>query len=175
MTSYRFPNPHEPSEPDLEPELRDLDEKLAETFGRREAPEGLADRIFRASVGSLRTRARLAEQTVGAERGMWRRLAGLRRQQAWGRLALAASLALACVVAATLLRVPSVTTPGPSGDVAATAPPTERFELANYAYLQSEPAADEYELAGVLKSAWDVSLDGLDAELSWSDPGTGEL
>jgi hypothetical protein len=75
-------------------ELREVDAMLAEYARRSPVPAGLADRVFNASAGLLPARRR---------RDRVLRLQPVSPVSTWGRLALAASIALAFFVAARVL------------------------------------------------------------------------
>jgi hypothetical protein len=77
------------------PELREVDELLGRYARREPVPAGLVERVFDASVGMLPSRRR---QPV-------LRLQPVITTSLWGRLAMAASIALAFVVAGRILPV----------------------------------------------------------------------
>lgn len=87
-------------------ELRRLDERIAETVADEQTPAGLVDRVYAASVEQLPMRNRRPRQRATVDRG----------HALMGRLALAASLGLAFMVAALVLRTPT-TEPAPINDV----------------------------------------------------------
>ncbi|MHC4415748.1 MAG: hypothetical protein ACYS0G_10725 [Planctomycetota bacterium] len=80
------------------PELRAVDAMLARQARRISVPAGLAERVYKASVALLptrRERSRAPDLTPVVGRISW-----------WGRLALAASIALVFAVAGRFLRPP---------------------------------------------------------------------
>ncbi len=86
----------------VEPELRAIDSKLFEYAGRYPVPEGLSWRTYQASVGLLPT-------AESAQRPRPWRLQPMSPASIWGRLAMAASIGLAFIVAGTIGRVGSRT------------------------------------------------------------------
>ena len=107
---YRFPEHGAgPLPSHFEPELRDLDGLLREQARRVDLPTGLCDRIYRASVAALPQRP----QPEQRPRRAIRREAVTRWR---GRLAVAASLGLAFVLAAVLVEPPTA----PPAGIAAT-------------------------------------------------------
>lgn len=90
----------DPLPPEVEPELRELDARIRRLLGGVEVPPDLVERIYRASAD------RLPAPVVA-------RVVGGRRVAAWGgRVALAAMLGVAFVVAALSLRSTNVTPGG---------------------------------------------------------------
>ena len=94
-STFRDP---EPLPADFPASLRQADELLAREAGQAPVPAGLTDRVFRASVAGLPARR--------LEPPKRRLVAGAvpLRLATWGRLAMAASVALAFVVALRLMR-----------------------------------------------------------------------
>lgn len=89
---------HDDFSADLPPELRRLDDALADLASVGPTPPGLTERVYAASVSELPARLRL----VGSRRASARTVTWLSRP-AWGQLAMAAGLALAFVVGAWFL------------------------------------------------------------------------
>lgn len=88
---------------ELARDLRGLDEAIARQAAAADAdvPAGLEDRVFAASVTLLPAPSRSVAGTIG--RGSIRTLP---RVQWWGRLAMAASVGVAVVIASTLTTGP---------------------------------------------------------------------
>jgi hypothetical protein len=89
-----------PLQSELPPDLERIDESLADLAKRDQAPPGLTDRIYEASVSALprlRLRGRAA---AGPQRMRFHR-------PVWGQLAMAASIGLAFVLVAWFLSMPT--------------------------------------------------------------------
>jgi hypothetical protein len=123
----------------LEPELRLLDERLARLGSevRDEAPAGLSRRVFEASVGLL--------PAVEVE-PVLARLETRRGVQWWGRLAMAASVGLAVIIASTLTTGPAE--PPEEYDVALTAY-QEVLEAKPYAHAEDDAVSHLLSTAGM--------------------------
>jgi len=102
----------EPLPGDFPQALRDLDARLANHVRHVAAPAHLADRVFQASVGMLPSQI----AAVDAPLKLTATATSTSRQPLevyrlfWGRAAMAASLAFACVLAAWLMRGSNVHT-----------------------------------------------------------------
>lgn len=136
----RFPN-----RPELEPELRMIDEQLARLGAEaiEDVPAGLSARVFEASVSLLPTGRVDAEPVlavVGPRRGV----------QWWGRLAMAACFGLAVVIASTLTTGPAVESP--EFDVALSA---YQDVLADEPYAHVEDAAVSHLLSTASLSSYE--------------------
>jgi hypothetical protein len=97
------------------PELRAVDELLGRYAHRQLTPAGLIDRVFDASVGLLPSRRR-REHVL--------RLQPAITDSLWGRLAMAASIGLAFIVAGRIL---------PTGDPVSLLSPDVELALLEYA------------------------------------------
>lgn len=115
--------PPNPNSQDL-PEIDALLHQAARTAA---APIGLADRVYDASVVHLGERTPLVETSpvVGV----------IGRRSTWARLALAACVAVACVVVFQVSQSPPVSPPG--GSMLATAEPTDAIEIDETEILES--------------------------------------
>lgn len=148
----------------LTPEMRRIDALLAQDAAGRAVPEGLADRVFAASRtmlprGAGSTSAEPSWRLVGADGEVQRTIARPSRRTFWGRVAMAASIAVIFAIGGRTLLQP---------------PPTESV-VANGAPIVFLPISDrsEYELSlevgddqtGAILTARDSEYDDLDREL----------
>ncbi len=150
-------SPPDPLPADFSPGLREIDDRLAREARREAVPQGLADRVLRASVEYLPSppRPRRLQPVRTAREPLW--------SLGWGRLALAASVVLAVGAALWLVRPIEpppidVVVVGDGGVRGALPPEVER--------LLMEPAAGgDSELASLLDTR-DLTFDDLAGELA---------
>ncbi len=159
MNHHHHDNDPSPSPEPLPAEfsagLREIDDRLALEARRALVPDGLAERVLRASVASVASppRARRLRPVRPTREPLW--------SVAWGRLALAASVALAMGAALWLFQGPSPQRGFDPGDHAARGALPPEVE-----WLLMESAAEgDREFASLLDTR-DLTFDDLVGELA---------
>lgn len=147
----------------LSPELRRIDALLAQEAAGFAVPEGLADRVFASSRtmlprGAGSAAAEPSWRLVGADGQVQRTIARPSRRTVWGRLAMAASIAVVFAIGGRTLLNPAPTEPVVDGAPIVFLPISDRSE-----YELSLEVGDDQ--TGAILTARDSEYDDLDREL----------